>query len=119
MDASLFLVDNTNFTDTEHERAIVYTYAFGALDAIAQKHGYSKEITVIAAGQFFMQYFGLSPEETGRVTRLCMEWTQHDEHCSFVREGGQAILEWSANRDESAPIRLLELLKQHGTKRDV
>lgn len=116
MDCSMILVD-PDLEEFPEKPMIIFGYAFGAVDAIAQRNDAEGEPTLIASVVFFKENFNMTPEEAGKITRLCMDMVQ-DPLCEhYVREGGLAILQWVTRRDEHAPLRLFELMKAEKEKR--
>lgn len=109
MTASTVLVNQDELTRNRHKQFVVYSYAFGALDALAQANHLDQTATLAAALVFFTDYFELKGAECGYAVRNAMDATMNPAYRTWIEAGGRAILEWP--QDQNAPLRLFELLQ--------
>ncbi|MCI0630331.1 MAG: hypothetical protein L0Y44_06710 [Phycisphaerales bacterium] len=88
----------------------MYSYAFGALDALAQVNQLGQAETLAAAYFLFTDHFELRDDECTNAVREAMEAATNPISRTWVEAGGQAILQWP-KQDQNAPLRLFELLQ--------
>ena len=88
MDAALMLAEMSGHTKSDEQKTIIYAYAFGALDCLAQQNQIDKRDTLVSVVNFFVQYFGMSPEEAAETSWHCLEMISDPKSERYVQGGG-------------------------------
>jgi hypothetical protein len=110
MDASLILVD-LEVLNQEIPKIGASLYLVGAVDALSQKYKMSED-AFLSAAYSALRGFGLSEDNARHLCFNLPEMSQEPFGGAAMIEGGRTIQAWLSGKDESAPVRLSELVRE-------
>jgi hypothetical protein len=109
MTAALLPVWPAGLNRSREQKLVTCAFLWGAVDAVAHHAGLSEHDALPIVFDLCRDLIGASVTEVGELTGEIVKGLVHRP--GFV-DGGEAILDWLSKKDETAPGRLISVLRK-------